>query len=409
MQPRSSPDLSLPEPAPAMIAALFKRIRKELETPRADRWFGSGWLSGCGALLAGIVAVILAVALKFPWLMMPELKVITQTYGFKIFHHSVLILGYVFALLSLLLGIYRMLPYTALMLVMLAALMGGSSAEQAAVNNTSIYFGLDFFVINVLFTGFLFIPLERFAPHRKDQIVFRPEWQEDMFYYLVSSLFVQVLTFLTLAPAQLAQTASGIAQVQNYIGSQPFVIQVLLIMLFTDFVQYWLHRAFHQVPWMWRFHAVHHSAKSMDWLAGARMHFLEIIVLRATTAIPMFSMGFDPNAIQAYILIVYVYSAFVHSNIGWDLTVVERFLVTPRFHHWHHGSEKEAIDVNYAIHFPLLDWLFGTHLQAEKRWPEQYGIVGAPMPRGYIRQFLYPFRKPADANVAKMPDADSPR
>ena len=57
----------------------------------------------------------------------------------------------------------------------------------------------------------------------------------------------------------------------------------------------------------------------MDWLAGSRMHFVEIVVLRSLTAIPMFAMGFDPNAIQTYILIVYVYAAFIHSDVGWDV------------------------------------------------------------------------------------------
>ncbi len=275
----------------------------------------------------------------------------------------------------------------------------GDRYEQIATKNASIYFGLDFFVINVLFTGFLFIPLERMFPKNHEQGVFRREWHEDIFYFLVSSLFVQVLAFLALSPGSAVGAAAPLEPVQSYFGAQPFLIQLALIMLFTDFVQYWLHRAFHQVPALWRFHAVHHSAKSMDWLAGARMHFIEIIVLRATTAIPMLSLGFDPNAIQAYIFTVYVYSGFIHSNVGWDLSRIERFVVTPRFHHWHHGSEKEAIDVNYAIHFPLLDWLFGTHLQAEKRWPEKYGIVGV-MPRGYWQQFLYPFRKETDAEKA---------
>ncbi len=379
-----------------MLGSLVSRIRKELETPGADRWFGSGWLSGSGALLAGIVSVVLAVALKYPWLTTPELAIITQTWGFKGFQYLVLVLGYVFALTSMILRPNKTLSFTALSLVMIAALMSGSSAEQTATGNTSIYFGLDFFVLNVLFTGFLFLPLERFFPQHKDQNVFRPEWQEDMFYFLVSSLFVQILAFLTLAPAHVVKATAPIEPVQSYISSQPFLIQLAIIMLITDFVQYWLHRAFHQIPWMWRFHAVHHSAKSMDWLAGARMHFIEIIVLRSTTAIPMFSCGFDPNAIQAYLLIVYIYSAFIHSNVGWDLSRVERFVVTPRFHHWHHGSEKEAIDVNYAIHFPLIDWLFGTHLAADKRWPEMYGIVGAPMPRGYWNQFLYPFRRKSE-------------
>ena len=164
-------------------------------------------------------------------------------------------------------------------------------------------------------------------------------------------------------------------------------------MFFTDLVQYWLHRAFHRVPALWRFHAVHHSAKSMDWIAGARMHFLEIIVLRGVTAIPMFTLGFDPAAIQIYLLIVYFYSAFIHANIGWNLKPVEPLVATPRFHHWHHGEEREAIDVNFAIHFPLFDRLFGTHHMPEGRWPKAYGIKGHPVPVGYWKQFLYPFQR----------------
>ncbi len=394
-----------------MLGRLTRKLTQELETPRADRWFGSGWLSGSGALLCGIVSVALAIALKYPWLTTPELKLVTATGWFKLFQHTVLLLGYAFALISLMLRTDKTLGFVALALTIAAALMGGSSAEQAATGNTSFYFGLDFFVMNVLFTGFLFIPLERYVPARPDQIVFRREWQEDMFYFLVSSLFVQILAFLALSPASIIKAAAPIAPVQTYIGAQPFLIQLALIMLFTDFVQYWLHRAFHQIPWMWRIHAVHHSTKTMDWLAGSRMHVIEIVVLRSLTAIPMMSFGFDPNAIQTYLFIVYVYSAFIHSNVGWDLSPVERFVVTPRFHHWHHGSQDEAIDVNYAIHFPLLDWLFGTHLTADKRWPEQYGIAGGPMPRGYRNQFLFPFRKLPDeiaADAAKKTAAQHP-
>jgi sterol desaturase/sphingolipid hydroxylase (fatty acid hydroxylase superfamily) len=72
---------------------------------------------------------------------------------------------------------------------------------------------------------------------------------------------------------------------------------------------------------------------------------------------------------------------------------MERFMVTPRFHHWHHGIEKEAIDVNFAIHFPLYDKLFGTYHMPENQWPSGYGIGGHPVPNGYWKQFLYPFRK----------------
>ena len=98
-------------------------------------------------------------------------------------------------------------------------------------------------------------------------------------------------------------------------------------------------------------------------------------------------------------LIVYVYSAFIHSNIGTNFGLVEKLLVAPRFHHWHHGVEKEAIDVNFAIHFPFLDRLFGTYHLPEGKWPQGYGIAGNPVPRGYWKQFWYPLRRRRSSEV----------
>ena len=114
------------------------------------------------------------------------------------------------------------------------------------------------------------------------------------------------------------------------------------------------------MPFLWGFHAVHHSAKAMDWLAGARMHFVEIVLLRGVTSLPLFTLGFCASVMQAYIALVYVYSSLLHANLRGDFDRLGHWMATPRFHHWHHGLEEEAIDVNFAIHFPLLDKLFGT-------------------------------------------------
>lgn len=375
------------------MTGFIEDIRRELETPRQERPLGSGWLSGSGALLCGLTGLFLVIALRYPHVLTtPELAAYLETTAFRIFVHAVLLFGYLFALTSLLLRPNRLLGFTALGLVMLAALIGGLEASGSETKTATIYFGLDFFVLNVLFTGFLFLPLERLFPQHEDQMVFRPEWNEDMFYYLVSSLMVQVVTFMTLAPSAFVNSHADLAEIRTWIGSQPFLLQLFLIMLFSDFIQYWLHRAFHQIPFLWQFHAVHHSAKTMDWLAGGRMHILEVFLLRGLTAVPMLTLGFNPAAVQAYVLFVYFFSAFVHANVGWKFGALERFFVTPRFHHWHHGIEKEAVDVNFAIHFPLLDWLFGTYHMPEGRWPKAYGIEGHPVPRGYLGQFLYPFR-----------------
>ena len=164
-------------------------------------------------------------------------------------------------------------------------------------------------------------------------------------------------------------------------------------MFLTDLVQYWVHRAFHRIPFLWSFHAVHHSAQVMDWMAGARMHFLEIIVLRGTTVIPMYIMGYEQSALQFYIFYVYLHSTFIHANVGWTFRHLGKVIVTPRFHHWHHGLEAEAVDVNFALHFPAFDRLFGTYHLPKTEWPQGYGIPGHPVPRSYWQQFLYPFRR----------------
>ena len=58
-------------------------------------------------------------------------------------------------------------------------------------------------------------------------------------------------------------------------------LQVVGAVLVADFTQYWVHRAFHTFPALWRIHAVHHSAEAMDWLAGSRPFFPDAVVTRA--------------------------------------------------------------------------------------------------------------------------------
>ncbi|MGF7147173.1 sterol desaturase/sphingolipid hydroxylase (fatty acid hydroxylase superfamily) [Sphingomonas zeicaulis] len=376
------------------MADYFKALKKDLEAPIETRRFGSGWFAGFFALVLAIAGLGLVVVLRYPGLFgTPELAMLRNSSVLRPIIHGAILGAYTLALLSLLLRPRKVLGFTALALALLAGLLGGAGAEAREVRDWGIFFGLDFFVLNMVMTGLLFAPVERLLPRHGTQRLFRPEWREDLFYYLVSSMMVQALTFLSFAPSRavLGQTG-GWEGFRALVAGQPLVLQVIEIMLLTDFVQYWFHRAFHRVPFLWGFHAVHHSAKSMDWLAGARMHFFEIVALRGVTAIPMMTLGFTPTALQIYIGIVYVYSSLLHANLRGDFDRLGRFVATPRFHHWHHGLEPEAIDVNFAIHFPLWDRLFGTYHFPPGRWPEGYGVP-EKVPNGYMAQFLYPFRR----------------
>jgi sterol desaturase/sphingolipid hydroxylase (fatty acid hydroxylase superfamily) len=377
-------------------------LRRELEAPAGLRRFGSGWISGVLGLVLGVAGFLLTLSLCVPGaLAMPELGALRDHAGFRLGVHVLLLSAFGFSALSLVLRRGKALGTCGLCATLLAALLGGSHATGLAPDSTPLFLGLDFFVLNVVFTGFLFVPLEWLFPHRAEQALFRTEWREDLFYYLVSSLFVQVLTFLSFLPARSLLAFAPLEGVRAWVGALPFALQFVAIMFLTDLVQYGVHRAFHRVPWLWRFHAVHHSARGMDWMAGARMHFLEILVLRGSTVIPMFVLGFDAAAMNGYIFVVYLYSTFVHANVGWSFAGIEKLLVTPRFHHWHHGLEDEAVDVNFAVHFPLLDRLGGTYFLPEARWPSDYGVQGHPVPAGYLAQLAHPFRPERPAPAAQ--------
>jgi sterol desaturase/sphingolipid hydroxylase (fatty acid hydroxylase superfamily) len=388
------------------MANPLDQLRDDLEAPVAIRNFGSGWYSGFFALVLAIAGFGLVVALRWPdWFATPELVVVERTLWFRPVVHAVLIVSYALALLSLMLRTKKAIGFTALAIGIAAALLGGANVSPRETHDWGIFFGVDFFVVNLIAAGLMFAPIERFWPHNRDQRLFRTEWREDLFYYLISSMLVQVFTYLALAPSSIinANTVS-LAGVRAAIGGQPWVVQFVEAMLLTDLAQYWFHRAFHRVPFLWGFHAVHHSAKAMDWLAGARMHFVEVILLRSVTSLPLLTFGFLPSVMQAYVALVYVYSGLVHANLKGDFDRFGHVMVTPRFHHWHHGIEREAVDVNFAIHFPLWDKLFGTFHLPPGRWPQGYGIP-EKMPQGYLRQLAYPFVRSQKAIDAAKTDA----
>lgn len=375
------------------VNKLRLKLRADLESPAEQRRVGTGWISGVAAFLLAVAGLLLVLCMRFPaFLTVPPLRSYYQSSGFRIALDGLLIVAFALAIVSLLLRANKILGFTSIFIVLVATIIGAARIESNGDLTGGVFLGLDWFVLNVIFTGFLFIPLERLFSRIEGQPLFRAEWREDLFYYLVSSLLVQVLTFISMAPAIALLAHTHWTSLRAAVGAQPVVLQVIEIMFLTDLVQYWVHRLFHRVPMLWKFHAVHHSAKTLDWMAGARMHFLEIIVLRGTTVIPMYIFGFGAVALHVYILLVYIHSSLVHANIGWNFDHIGRFLVTPRFHHWHHGIDKEAIDVNFAVHFPLFDRLFGTYHLPAGQWPSGYGIENHPVPQGYWRQLLYPFQ-----------------
>ena len=283
-----------------------------------------------------------------------------------------------------------------LMFGALALVMGGWDAEPLAIDTPrGLVAGLDYFILELLILGVVFVPMEALAPLRPARIL-REGWQTDLKHFFVSHAGVQLLSFATMIPAQMVFAWAVRLDFQQAVASQPLWLQFLEILLVVDLATYWVHRAFHQVPWLWSFHAIHHSSRHLDWLAGSRMHVVDVLVTRSAAFLPVFILGFDAKALYAYLVFVSFHAVFIHANVRWRFPYLRWVIATPQYHHWHHTSDEEGLDKNFAGFLPLWDVLFRTAHQPE-HWPKRYGTVNFQPPETYLGQLAYPFRRKGEA------------
>jgi lathosterol oxidase len=229
------------------------------------------------------------------------------------------------------------------------------------------------------------------APLHAEQGTFRPGWATDLGWFFTSHVAVQALSLVIMWPAAALAPRLAVPAVQAAVATLPFAVQCAMILVVADLTQYWVHRAFHEVPLLWRFHRVHHSSPAIDWLAGSRLHLLDVVVTRGLVLVPLAVAGFAPAAIYAYLTFVSIHAVFIHANFAPRAGRLERMLVMPHFHHWHHAAEPEAVNRNYAVHLPWLDRLFGTAYEPT-RWPRRYGLADESAPDGVLAQLVWPFR-----------------
>src|SRR5262245_12422634 len=374
--------------------------------PERPKQFGTGWISGVLSVVLGIIGLFAVICFHFPSLL--TIEDARKYYADNLvlvrgLLHVVLVSSFLLGVLSVSLRQNKTLGLIGCFLVLIAALLGGSQVPIDDKFDKHVYFGLDWFLLNLIITAAIFVPLERLFG-RREQPVFRRGWVTDITYFFISTLLVQVTTLLTLKPAMVLFWWAQSASVQAWVRSLPWIVQFLLIMLSTDIVQYWVHRVMHISPWLWKFHAVHHSTDAMDWLAGSRLHVVEQIGTRALTFVPIYILGFSEVPLYAYIVFITFHATFIHANVRWDFGPLRWLVTTPQFHHWHHAIEREAIDKNFAVHFPGLDLLFGTFYMPNQ-WPSGYGIHDK-VPKGWLRQLFYPFVPKAKALAEGTPTVE---
>jgi sterol desaturase/sphingolipid hydroxylase (fatty acid hydroxylase superfamily) len=295
----------------------------------------------------------------------------------------------IFGTISSILRRKKVLAFTGLLLAIAATLLGGSSVQINENLRNGPAIGLDWFLLDLLLMSLIYVPLERLWPQYPEQGTFRNQWTLDVVYFMSTHFPIQILSFLVLLPATQATKYLGVPALQHLIARMPWLLQLFVAIVVADVAEYFIHLALHKVPYLWRFHSVHHSSKALDWIAGSRSHFIDDTLVRGFILVPLM-LGFSQSIIFAYLIFVTIHATLSHCNFSPSAKWLEKYLVMPRYHHWHHTSQKEGIDKNFAIHFPWIDRIFGTYYYPDE-WPERYGLDGEEIALGFWGQTIEPF------------------
>ena len=356
---------------------------------------GEGRIGSSLCAAIGVLGVAAVLCLRYPaFLTTPALRVHYDVELLRLTLAIAMVVGAWLGVIGIVLGGPRLRAAIGLSGLLLATLLGGPYVPTPDFLQPRFYLGLDWLVLDLFFTGAAFVLLEWVFPRvRPEQGPLSPGWRLDLAYFGVNHLLIGVFLVVSTHFAHDYFAWAISPSLQAHVVALPAIVRFVLVILAADAVEYISHRAYHEVPWLWRIHAVHHSPEHMDWLSGSRLHFLEPLATRALVLVPIVLLGFPQDTIFAYLIFISVQSVLIHSNFKMNVGWLRYVIVTPQFHHWHHASDAEAIDKNYAAHTPLFDMLGGTWHLPKDRWPVKYGTV-KPIPGGMLGQFVHPFVGP---------------
>ncbi len=249
------------------------------------------------------------------------------------------------------------------------------------------------FVMLLVVFGLIFAPMERLFPWSRKWLDGGNDTAVDLMFYFSGVIWSILANFvvLFLALGYLAE------QIEPY-GHQlwpdylPGWVQVFLFILGKDFLRYWYHRAFHEIPFLWRFHKVHHSVERLYWLNGIRAHPVEIVGQACFYAVPIALLQPGPEIVMVSVLMQLAIGIFQHSNIGLKLGFWEYIFSIGDNHRYHHYPSSVG-DSNYGGEFIVWDILFGTFHKPKGEIPQdRIGIDHAPnYPLTWMGLMIAPF------------------
>ena len=264
----------------------------------------------------------------------------------------------------------------------------------------------------LLGVSLLFFLIEWLRPWRKEQPAFRKDFWLDVFYMFFNFFLFSLIIYNAASNVVVKLFADALASVgiPNLLAfevmSWPVWAHLLLGFVVRDFVQWWIHRLLHKVPWLWEFHKVHHSVEEMGFAAHLRYHWMENVVYRSIEYIPLALIGIGLRDFFIIHIFTLALGHFNHSNIHIRLGLFKYFFNNPQMHIWHHAYELPADKqegVNFGLSLSVWDYLFGTSYVPYEGKDIKLGFPGVEQfPKDFISQNLHGIKKPVKKKKAPL-------
>jgi len=173
----------------------------------------------------------------------------------------------------------------------------------------------------------------------------------------------------------------------------PLLGQLVLALVVVEFFQYWPHRWMHELDFLWRFHATHHSAPRLYWLNAARFHVVDIALVNLGLTIPLGILGADARVLTLWLVAGTVHGLFQHSNMQIRCGPLNWIFSMAELHRWHHSRTERESNTNYGQNLIVWDIVFGSRFLPKGRLPPaDIGIAGlSAFPMTWWQQLLAPF------------------
>ena len=240
--------------------------------------------------------------------------------------------------------------------------------------------------------------LEIYFPWRKNQGVFRKDFFKDALH-----MFFNFFVFSTAISGFYALFGWGASSIGfdskelallDLRSLAPFW-QYALFFIAMDFVQWTTHIILHKVPFLWRFHQIHHSVKEMGFAAHFRYHWMENILYKPLkTLVILFLGGLEPSHAYAIHFMTILIGHLNHANVRISWGPLKYLLNNPIMHLYHHAYDLPAgkVGVNFGISLSIWDYLFGTHYIPKVDGEIQLGFPGDQnVPESFVQQQAYGF------------------